>query len=101
MDFIVKVMKKKKEGEKRIEKERGTAREDEVMVLTADLHAAEGRIRGWLVTLGEGGGSRSSAHPEAVSTVSTPASAPTPPRLEEGFVPRRPPSAPLRLPRLY
>lgn len=49
------------------------------MVLTADFHAAEGRVRRRLVTLGEGGGSRSSAHPEAVSTASTSASAPSPP----------------------
>lgn len=57
------------------------------MVLTANLHAAEGRVRGRLVTLGEGGGSRSSAHPEAISTASASTSASTPtPRLEKGCV---------------
>lgn len=44
----------------------------EVMVLTADLHAAQGWVRGRFVALGEGGGPRSSAHPEAVSTASSP-----------------------------
>lgn len=51
------------------------------MVLTADLHATKGWVCGWFVTLGEGGGSRSSAHSEAVSTASTSASAPSPPPL--------------------
>ncbi|KAH0950324.1 hypothetical protein HN011_002738, partial [Eciton burchellii] len=41
------------------------------MVLTADLHAAKRWVRGRFIALGEGGGPRSSAHPEAVSTAST------------------------------
>lgn len=71
------------------------------MVLTANLHAAEGRVRGRLVTLGEGGGSRSSAHPEALSTASTSASTPTP-RLEESCVSAasRSPAAPAASTRL-
>lgn len=60
------------------EREKPESGRREVMVLTADLHAAEGRVRRRLVTLGEGGGSRSSAHPEAFSTTSTFASTPTP-----------------------
>lgn len=43
----------------------------EVMVLTADLHAAKRWVRGRFVALGEGGGPRSSAHPDAVSAAST------------------------------
>jgi len=41
------------------------------MVLTADLHAAKRWVRGRFIALGEGGGPRSSAHLEAVSTAST------------------------------
>ncbi|KYQ52610.1 hypothetical protein ALC60_08273 [Trachymyrmex zeteki] len=83
-------------GEER--KERNSSRREEVMVLTTNLHTAEGRIRGLLVTLGEGGGSRSSAHPEAFSTASTSASTPTP-RLEKVASPL-PLSHPLLLLRL-
>lgn len=73
------------EKEKERKREKNDIGRREVMVLTANFHAAEGRVRGRLVTLGEGGGSRSSAHPEALSTASTSASTPTP-RLEKGCV---------------
>lgn len=73
------------------------------MVLTANLHTAEGRVRGRLVALGEGGGSRSSAHPEAVSTASASTSASTPtPRIRKGSLPTasRSPAAPAASTRL-